>query len=198
MIDSRLYLITQTNGWHHSDYVHFHLWNAYVSEWPCVRSSAAGGLCELAPCCLPVSVTGASLSPSEAKTGWQRLEMTFLDACGKSSIIFHIRQPYTDRYHGDQGGNGLNRSVGSGTRRVFGLSPKCQECERVIDSETKWYKWKVLLIWNALNVRCVTCFFKCKQSHVDKLEHFIVSFCSSSSGANHKTFTQQIFLSKGN
>ena len=44
---------------------------------------------------LVVSVTGARLSPSEATTGWQRLEITFLDACGKSSIMFHVKAART-------------------------------------------------------------------------------------------------------
>lgn len=73
------------------------------------RSGAAEDL-------MPLLVCVCQAVPQEQDCLRQTLQqagkhLRFLDACGTSSILFHIRQLYTGRYHGDQDINGLNRSV---------------------------------------------------------------------------------------
>ena len=104
------------------------------------------------------------LVPQKQDCLHQRLQqagkhLRFLDSCRTSSIMFQPCRSIAMETSTEKGQTEVSRS---GTREsVPGRLAKCQagERERVIDMEARQYKWKVLLIRNALNIKSarVTC-----------------------------------------
>lgn len=103
------------------------------------RRQQEGAVSVLTICCLSVYIGCRS---SDATTCWQTLQIP--------KRLWNIEHHVPEQMRAKTEMSRIWMS------RMLGLSHKCQEGKRVIGLDSKWYKWKMFLLRDALNVKC-TC-----------------------------------------